>query len=148
MDFATELVKEGVGIALPAYPASLNNTNLVTGPIDMSKFYRCSMFGVVGTTTTSGVQAYLQESANQNMVGATNIAGAVITNINNTANQAFTIECNVSQLKATSRYVAGTIAENLGHAGIMCAIMLGFGPRYHPEGADDASVNQRVVSTN
>lgn len=140
----TELVRERDGLnAAAIYPASLNNTNLTTGALDMSKFARCCLFGLAGAGATASVRAYLQETANSNGAGAVNISGAIITNIVNTANQQFTVEVDATQL--TKRYVVGVIEENSAIAKIVSGVLIGTDHRYGPANTSDStSVNQRV----
>ncbi len=142
----TETIREGVSIpGAPVYPISTNNATRTTGVVDMSKFNRVTFLGEIGAITAlSSVRGYLQESDYANGASATNISGAIVTNIVNTANSAFTIEVNSTQL--TKRYVVGVIEENATLAATIGMYPLATQPRYHPSNSNDVNtVLQRVV---
>lgn len=144
----TELLRERDSMPANAvWPQSINNTTATTGVVDMSLFHRVEFVGFIGAGTTGTVRAYLQESSNSNGVGATNIAGCIITNIVNTANQAFTLECSAMQL--TKRYVVGVIEENQAIAKTVALFPIGTMARFKPaNNSDVAAMAQRVVSSN
>lgn len=137
----TQTIKERDSFAgTPIVPQLLNST-VTTGSIDSSVFNRLNFIGAIGTIGSGSVQCYLQESANSNMAGATNIANAAITNIS-TPNTVFTIELQAMQL--TQRYVAAVIiAANT----VVALFPQGTIGRFPPVNNNDvAAVNQRVVT--
>jgi hypothetical protein len=141
-----ELVKERENLSLAGFPATLNNSNIICGPVDMSNFHRVSFTILVGAVTAgAAVQGILQQSANLNMNVVTNVAGAITTNMT-VANQQATVEAGAMQL--SNRYVQLLLQET-GVKNATCSVSGGGScPRNHPQNKDDASVNQRVVSTN
>lgn len=144
----TELAKEGISIPTNAVcSVTVNNTTAETGTVDMLNFNRVMALGILGGGTNATVRAYLQESANSNGVGGTNIAGAIITNIVNTANSMYTLEASAMQL--TKRYVKCVVEENQAIAKVLSVVAFGLDPRFHPaNGFDSNTVLQRVVSNN
>jgi len=129
-------------ISLPALsggliPASVNGqTN--TGTIDMSKFKRAMFLLQMGNGATAN--AYLQQTANANGAGATNISGATLALI---SNEAGATEVRSDQL--TLRYVKLNITTDA--AGIISAMGFGCEPRFAPANAyDNASIASRTVA--
>lgn len=129
-------------IALPALsggllPISVNGqTN--SGTIDMSKYNRAQFLVSLGLGVATG-NINLQQTANANGAGATNISGATIAYTANSA--VYGLEVRADQL--TSRYVKCNLVTD----GACIASIIGEGaiPRFQPV-SDNTSVVSRVAA--
>ena len=87
---------------IPPTNHGANTDNSIAG-IDMSNIRRLMCIVAEGVNPGS-YNLYFQASANANMVGPVNVAGAVPVNTN-VANQMSTLEVRADQLPAGTRYV-------------------------------------------
>lgn len=144
--YETELMKEELSIAgTPIFPAN-NAGSQSTGTVDMTKFNRVTFLcGIGAIGTGSNTVFYLQQSANSNGAGPSNVAtdnGTGNTATISGANQEATIECRADQL--TARYaLCLAIVTGANGASDYCIPIAGE-PRNHPQSSDDNSVITRV----
>jgi hypothetical protein len=144
----TEQLTQALSVCDVINTQSVNNTNVNSIGIDLSKFHRALFVIQAGGVGNAGtIDGRLQSSANSNFSGVTNIANSNLAQIT-TANALATIEVRADQVATTDRYVRLQLTGG-GNAVTVGAIGLGAEAGHKPGNAADLNttyLSQRVVT--
>jgi hypothetical protein len=145
----SEQMSQGLSVADVVNTQNVNNTNLNSIGIDMSKFHRalfviqCGSLGAAGT-----VDGRLQSSANSNFNGVHNIANSNLTQIT-VNNSLATIEVRADQVQAGDQFVRCQLTGG-GNSVVVGIIGLGGEAIHKPGSANNLNntyLSQQVVVT-
>ena len=143
-----EQLTQALGFCTEVDPQVINNTNKLTGGIDMSKFKRALFVVNVGAVTGGGsLNFQLVEDTQASLATATNLAGNSVSQTGfTTANKIVTFEARADQM--TKRYLGLKVTETGSQNVNICIIGFGSEAIEKPGNANNAaSVNtQNVVS--
>jgi len=143
-----EQLTQGLSVADVANTQNINNTNLNSIGIDMSKFHRAMFVIQCGSLGSAGtVDGRLQSSANSNFNGVHNIANSNLTQI--VVNNALaTIEVRADQLTTGDQFVRCQLTGG-GNSVVVGIIGLAGEAIHKPGDLNDLSntyLSQRVVT--
>jgi hypothetical protein len=143
MPFALEQLTQGLSVADFVPPQTVNNANLNSLGIDMSKFQRAIFYVIGGSLGSAGtLDGRLQSAAASNFATPHNIASSNLTQI--TANNvAATLEIRADQLQSGDRYVR---LQLTGGGNALTVGILGLGAEAEYKPASNNNLNSTYLT--